>query len=284
MTLPADAAGDSPTELEAVRHLVELGYADPLELAARRAMAEQAQQSQFHRAEELLRAGHTAAAIEILEPAVQTAHDWIAGRRLLARAYFRAGQFDAASELLEWLELHAVEHAELALMRATITLKQRRLDEALDHAQYALHLSDALPAAELIVAEVHLRRGRLDAAEAAYRAIDGPQHATAAKIGLAAVALRRCEYEVAAELALEALEQDLCRWEAHWCLGRALMHLGRWPEARVAMETCARLRPSLAAPHRWLAKICEQQDDDANAAEFRQRAREATRRRRSPRK
>jgi len=279
-----DAAAGSTDELAAVRHLVELGYEDPLDVAARHLAAERALQSQFHRADELLRGGQAAAAVEILESAVQAAPEWVAGRHLLARAYFRAGQLDAASELLDWLELHAVEHAELALIRATIALKRRRLGEALDHAQYALHLGDPLPAAELIVAEVHLRHGRLDVAEAAYRAIDGPQHAAAAKSGLAAVALRRGEYEAAAELALEALEQDLHRWEAHYYLGRALMHLGRWPEARVAMESCAKLRPSLAAPHRWLARISEQQDDVAGARESRQRAREVISRRRSSRK
>jgi len=278
------AAAGSPEELAAVRHLVELGYEDALDVARRRMTAERAQQSQFNRAEELLRAGQLAPAIELLEAATHAAPDWTAGRHLLARAYFRAGRFDAAAELLDWLELHAVEHAELALMRATIALRRRRLAEALDQAQYAKCLQEPFFAADLIIAEVRFRRGELEAAETAYRAAAGRRgHEAAANMGLAAIALRRRDYAAAVDLSLQALEQDVNLWRAHYQLGLALVHLERRPEARVALETAGRLNPVIAGPYRWLAHLCASQNDAPAAAEFRRRGQEVIARRRAAR-
>jgi tetratricopeptide (TPR) repeat protein len=275
----------SPEEAAAVRHLVELGYEDPLEVAIRAAALQRAQQSQLNRAEELLKAGELRAAIELLEAASQAAPDWTGCRHLLARAYFRAGRFGAAGETLDWLELHAVEHAELALMRAAMALKRRRLDEARDQAEYARCLQIPLPAAELILGEVHFRRRELDAAEAAYRsALRHGGSEAPAYAGLAAIALQRGEYELAVESSLEAVEQDFRLWPAHYRLGVALVQLERWPEARVALETAARLNPAIAGPYRWLAQLCNRQNDAAMAAEFRRRAHEVIERRRSNRR
>ncbi|HEX5034879.1 MAG TPA: tetratricopeptide repeat protein, partial [bacterium] len=172
-----------------------------------------------------------------------------------ARAYFRAGRLKETQELLHWLEVHGVEHAELALMRARIALKRRKLDEALDSASYAKCLQDPLPEADLLIGEVHFRRNQLDAAEVAYTAAEtrAPSAATAA--GLAAIALRRGNAELAADQCLTALDRDMTHWPAHYRLGLALMQLQRWPEARLAFETTTRLQPTLTGPHRFLSRL-----------------------------
>jgi tetratricopeptide (TPR) repeat protein len=242
------------------RHLLELGYADPLETAARESMRKRAQESELNRAGELLSAGDVGSAIELLERAVAGDDAWTAGRHWLARAYFRAGRLNETQKLLHWHEVHGVEHAELALMRARIALKRRKLDEALDSASYAKCLQDPLPEADLLIGEIHFRRNQLDAAEAAYTAAETRAPSAASAAGLAAIALRRRNAELAADQCLTALDRDMNHWPAHYRLGLALLQMEHWPEARLAFETVTRLQPELAGPHRFLSRLSKQEN------------------------
>ena len=67
----------------AVRHLVALGYEDPLEAAMRQAAVERSQRAQLAGAEELLKAGDATRAIAELESMIDDAGDWAAPHQLL---------------------------------------------------------------------------------------------------------------------------------------------------------------------------------------------------------
>jgi tetratricopeptide (TPR) repeat protein len=283
MTGAWQAAG-SLEEQAAVRHLVDLGYEDPLEIAARETIRRRAQESQLNRAAELAGAGQSQAAIDLLESAVAGDERWTAGRHWLARAYFCAGNNKRAAELLHWLEVHGVEHAELALMRAALALKRRELNQALDWAGYAKCLQDPLPEADVLIGEIHLRRGQLDEAEAAFNRAATHAESASALAGLGSVALRRGELEVAADRFLSALERDMSLWKAHFRLGWALLHLNRREEARVSFATVARLQPQLAGPFGFLWRLCELEGDATGFAELKARASEVIRRRREARR
>jgi tetratricopeptide (TPR) repeat protein len=201
---------------------------------------------------------------------------------LLAVAYYRAGKLSSALEQLEWLEFHGVEHAQLALLRATIELSRRRLDTALDQACYARHLGASLPGPEVVIGEVNLRRGNLDAADAAFQRATELAPADAGPVsGQAAVALRRGDDEAAIDLALHALELNLEFPLAHYRLGAALALRRQYPESRVAFEAFARLSPQKAAPYRWLALVCTAIGDNVAAHEYRQRGRRVIKQRRA---
>lgn len=264
-----------------VQHLLELGYEDPWELAARQQAKQRAQQAELNRAEELVRAGQVTEAIALLESAAAADAEWTAVRHLLARAYFRSGRFADAMAMLDWLEVHAVEHVELALMRATIALRQRQFDAAVDQAAYAGRLQSPLPAAELIVAEVAFRRGNTAAAEQTYRSVveQFPQQAEA-YVGMAAMAMREGRCEDAADWALQAIELDGRRWQAHCHLGRALIRLGQVSAAKTALDTAARLAPERAAPLYWRRRIAELEGDAAAAETYRELGRQRLARRR----
>jgi tetratricopeptide (TPR) repeat protein len=264
-------ATGSPEEQRSVRHLEELGYVDPLETATRNAMLRRAQDSQLNQARELLDSGDVDAAIGLLERAADASPAWTAGRHMLARAQFRAGRVDAALELLDWLQWHAVEHAELALMRAQIALKRRSLDEALEWAAYAKFQQTTLPEADIVVGEARLRRGHLAEAEQAFAAA-AKHGSSAAEAGMAAVALRRHKFELAVEHSLNALEKDMGAWPAHYRLGLALFKMQRWSEAKIALETAARLNPATAGPYRWLAHMASMSGDFVGSERYRQLA------------
>lgn len=272
---------DVTAKSTAVRHLVALGYEDPLEAATRQAAVERSQLAQLAGAEELLKAGDATGAIAELEAMINAAADWAAPHQLLARAYYRTGRWRAAAKQLEWLESHGVEHAELALLRAQLALRARSLEEARDHASYAKALHQPLAAADVLIGDVEFRLGDLAAAEAAYRGaieVQGP-HATALA-GLAAVALRRGELAEAIDWSLQAIEQAPKMTTAHYRLGLALWRLQRAREASAALVTAATLNAQLAGPHRWLATIAAAEGDLAAAEKYRRLGQEVVERRR----
>ena len=129
---------------------------------------------------------------------------------------------------------------------------------------------------------MHLRRGDLDAAEAAFqRAAELAPGNAGPWSGRAAVALRRGNYETAIDLALHALELNLEFPLAHYRLGAALALRRQYLESRVALETFARLSPHKAAPYRWLAFVCTAMEDGVTANEFRERGRRVIQQRRA---
>ncbi len=275
-----EALSGATTESAAVAHLVALGYEDPVEAAARSTAVEQARQATLKAAEELLKKGDVATAIDSLESMCGDASEWAAPHHLLARAYCLAGRWDAVGERLRWLEWQGVEHAELALLRAKLALRKRSLDAATDQAEYAKHLHHPLPAAEVLIGEVEFRRGNLAASEAAYRrAIEVPGPNAAAWAGLAAIALRRDELAEAIDCSLRAIEQEPRLASAHYRLGLALQKLHRTHEATAALRAAAALNPTLAGPFRWLALLAVKQGEPVAAKEFQRLGKEVIARR-----
>jgi len=277
-----DNSSGPSSESAAVAHLVALGYEDPLELAEREAVHRQRQRTQIDAAEAELKQGVTERAVDALEALSLEAPEWSAPRHLLARAYARMGRSAAATEQLDWLECHGVEHAELALLRAQLALRVRWFDAAREHAEYAQALQRPLAAADLAIGEIEFRRGNLTAAEAAFhRAIAVPAPHAVAKAALAAIALRRGDYAEAIDWSLQALEEKPRLAAAHYRLGLALYKLQRLPEATAALEAAATLNPKLAGPFRWLVQIAAKQGDDARVERYRRRGDEVVAMRRS---
>jgi Tfp pilus assembly protein PilF len=280
-----EESSDATTESAAVSHLIALGYEDPVEAASRWAAVERARQATLKVAEELLKQGDAAAAVDSLESMIDDAPDWTVPRHLLARAYYRAGRWSEVGEQLRWLECQGVEHAELALLRAKLALRARSLDEACDQAEYARHLHHPLPVADVLIGEVEYRRGNLAAADGAYRrATETPGPNAAAWAGLAAVALRRDDLAQSIDWSLRAIEQDPRMASAHYRLGLALYKIHRPHEATAALRAAASLAPMLAGPFRWLVRLASEQGDVAAEEEYRRIGREVIARRRLSRR
>lgn len=265
-----------------VAHLRELGYEDPQESAAKRAAAERCLDEQLVEARVRLESGDLAAAIDQLEGLAAASPEWAAPRASLARAYLQAGRFGAAEQCLAWLETHGIEHPQFSLMRATIAAAQRRFNAAMDEAEYARSMNNALPAAEVLLGEIHLRCGRLNAAAEAFeRALAVRADDAGALVGLANVSLRRGDDDRAIDLALQALDVTLEWPAAHLCLGLALARIERPADAVTALETFVKLAPCrAAAAARLMARICEGAGDVAQAAARRERSRKLVRERR----
>jgi tetratricopeptide (TPR) repeat protein len=276
---------DSEKAFESVRHLFDLGYQDPNDVAAHRRVEEQGRADELHRAESLLAGGRLAEAVSVLEQLAELTPGWPAPHRLLAPTYYVAHRFDDARQHLDWLRFRGIESAQLAELRARVELGARNLEAALDQANYARDLDEQMPGIDALIGDVHRRRGRLDDAEQAYHRelTRGPGNA-AALSGLAALCLRRGDCPAAVDWALQALEQDFRLPLVHYRLGIALAALNRPEEAITALETAVKLRPHFAAPFRWMTEVARRQfHDPRRAAEYRRRGQECLRARRSQR-
>jgi predicted Zn-dependent protease len=264
---------------DSVRHLVELGYVDPDVVAAREAMLRRDLEAEFQQALKPFERGELSEAAERLEKLSTHDPNWIAPRQLLAEIYYRLGDLARSEAQLEWLTLHAVEQPRLALISGAIALARRDMTAALEALTYAAHVEPELPSVHTLLGTTFLRLGKLNEAEQTFnRALAQRPDDALAHDGLAAVYLRQSNYEAAANSALEALEQDLHLFRAHYHLGVALTHLDRPNEAITALDTAAKLSPTAAAPYFWLARIADRQlADPACAQGYRTNARKRLR-------
>ncbi len=250
---------DASSELgvpHSVAHLLELGYRDPLEVAAEEGRQAESLAAILKQVQARLDAGHSGEAIALLHQSTKQWSQAAEPRWMLAQAELRARNLRGAEEHLFWLQMHGFERAEFSLLWAGVALQQRRLAEALEHAEYARFLHNPLPSADVVVGEVRFRLGELEAAAAEYQqALRHDERNAAALAGLAAVALRKRNDEAAVDYGLRSAELDMGRASTHYRLGLALMRLEDKDAARAAFEAAMRLDPRLRGPRRWLSRL-----------------------------
>jgi tetratricopeptide (TPR) repeat protein len=272
-------------EDESVRHLVALGYVDPIEVEAREAARRRELEVRLRQAIEPRRQGRDDQAAVALEKLAVDDPDWVSPRQQLAEIYYSAGRWDEAQAHLDWLADHGVDHPRLALIAGGIAAVRRNFRSALEDLQYARNAEPNLPSVHTLLGTVLFRLGRLDEAENAFRqAADQNPTDARARDSVAAVCLKHGEYEAAADWALRSLEQDMQLFRAHYHLGVALAYLNRPTEAVAALEAAARVEPARVAPYYWLSRIATQQlHDSAASARYLELARGIIRQRRAQR-
>jgi tetratricopeptide (TPR) repeat protein len=269
---------------ESVRHLLELGYVDPDVVRARDAGLRQQLDADLQKARLQYKQGDLTESERLLAQLARDDAEWAAPHQLLAQIYYQSGRTNDARVQLDWLAEHAVEHPRFALIAAAIALSRREFVSALDQLHYAYHFEPDLPAIDTLIGTAHLRLSQLDPAQEGFRkAIDRDPNDARAHDGLAAIELRRGQFEQAANSALEALEHDIRLYSAHCHLGLALIRLGRTQEAIAAFETAANVNPTRGAPFHWLSRIARGQLGDRDrAASYEATGRDIVRQRRGP--
>jgi tetratricopeptide (TPR) repeat protein len=270
---------------ESVRHLIELGYADPDDAAADKAELRRRLQADLDRALQLNSQGQRPHAVALLERISVDDPDWATPRQRLAEIYYNAGDWQRAQEQLDWLAYHGVEHPRLALIAGAVALARRELRTALEELQYARDVEPNLPSVHTLLGNTLLRLQRWDEAEDAFRqAVQHDPNDARARDGMAVICLQHGEHEDAADWALRALEQDMRLYRAHYHLGLALAQLKRPAESMQALEASTKVNAARTAPYYWLAHISRYQLNDLAAANlYRELARKIIRQRRAER-
>ncbi len=254
-------------EHESVRHLIELGYVDPAEVALREAALRSQLEAELQQAIKATEQGRIAEAVASLERLKVDDPTWIAPHPLLAEIHYRSGRRDEAQAELLWLEHHGVENPRLSLWAAGIAIGRREFAAALELLDYAVHVDPALPSVHSTHGNVLLRLGKVDQAQEAFeRALVQDGDSIHALDGMAAICLIQGDYEAAADWALSAVEKNIQYSRAHYHLGVALSKLDRPAEALAAFEASSRTDPLRACPYYWMSRIAAQQLHDQERA------------------
>lgn len=257
---PGGSAGESPAEsLEAVRHLIALGYIDPPDDDVQEAIDRTLAENRFNLARSLLDARQPDRAIQLLEGLMRDCPGHPGYNAVLFEAYHAAGRSADSRRIAEamWARGHRGPLAHLAM--AAVDIAERKPDAALRHLEEAKRMSPDLPGLPVLAGRAWLRLRRWDEAANAFAAalrLDADDES--AWHGQACVALGRGENEHAAEHVLRAVGLRGDYAEAHYHLGVALSRLGRPQNAESAFRRCLSLRPGLLVAYGRLLDLYEE--------------------------
>ncbi|HUF78447.1 MAG TPA: sulfatase-like hydrolase/transferase, partial [Thermoanaerobaculia bacterium] len=209
---------------------------------------------------EQFRSGRFSAAVPLFREVLGEEPGLLDGWEYLGHSLMRLGRPAEALEAYERLLTASAGSPQAALGAAGALLELGRLDEAVEHAELAVEL---LPVdAHDQLAQIHLRRGDLEAAERhAERAVARRGARLGPLITRAHVALDRRQPERALELTDRALadlapEVDTEIYRGLFLVrGQALAELGRSEEAARALAREIELFPEELAPYSRLALL-----------------------------
>ena len=265
-----------------VKHLLALEYLDPLDMTAREAVLHCERTAVLNRAISLLDTGLISEATTVLEQLTREHPNWYSTRSLLAETYYRGTRLKDARKVIDDLRCQGYEYPQLYLLATAVEIDNRQFDLAMQELHCARRGSILPFGWSVLEGNIHLRRGELEAAEAAFQKSVAAEGSTVDVLdGLAAVKLRTGDFESAALFALDALAMDMRHARSHYHLAVALYFLEKPHEALQALSSWSAVEPTAAAPYRWMARIHERQlDNPIEAESHRKRGTAIIRRRR----
>jgi predicted AlkP superfamily phosphohydrolase/phosphomutase/tetratricopeptide (TPR) repeat protein len=266
-----ESAADS---LEAVRHLIDLGYIDPPDDDVCETIDATLRQNRYTLARSLIDARQSTRATEVLESLARERPASVEYNVTLFEAYYSLGRVADAKRIATtmWDRGYRGPLAHLAM--AAIDLAERRAASALEHLRAAEQTDPQAAGLHEMIGRAHLRLGRWDDARRAFEtAAARDPDSPFPHDGLACAALGADEFEQAAGHALRAVRLRADYAEAHYHLGIALSHSARPREAEAALLRSVSLRPNLLAAYRRLIELYEGPLlDEGKARRSRQRA------------
>jgi predicted AlkP superfamily phosphohydrolase/phosphomutase/tetratricopeptide (TPR) repeat protein len=171
-------------------------------------------------------------------------------------------------ELARWRNLARYHPAVTEYLKAQVLIARKRYAEALDKLQQITEGDLRRPGVLLEIADLHLRLGHEGDAQQLYeKALALDPDDVRAYIGLSRLALRRRKYQVAAHLALDALQRAGQDPLPHFLLGRALAGLKAYERAAEAFRAAIAFNPNFPEAHERLAALLEKHLCDLESAQ-----------------
>jgi len=156
--------------------------------------------------------------------------------------------------------------------QGNIALAEANYEQALAHFDNAAPTEATRPALLLQIGEACLRLRQPDRAQQSFeRAAAIDPESPHVHLGFCRVHLLRGEHAAAAASALRAIGLRYPFPMAHFCLGRALFHLGRTLQAAEALQVALSINPHFAEAHRLLAVIHRHRLGDVDQARVHRR-------------
>jgi predicted AlkP superfamily phosphohydrolase/phosphomutase/tetratricopeptide (TPR) repeat protein len=177
------------------------------------------------------------------------------GELLLARAYLANGR---AAEAIAILESNQDQQTGpwVNLMLGAAQLDIGNIEASLKWLRKAEQAEPRLPTLHVLIGNVYARTREWVDAERAYQyALEIDAECPDALIGLATVRLAQRRNEEASELALNAVGLRHFNAFGHYVLGRALVRIGHWNRAILALDTALSMAPAMGQARRLLGAV-----------------------------
>ncbi len=253
---PPDLRQDPVAAQQALQQLVDLGYIQPPDADAQKAVGQVIDNMQFHLGLSVLHYGSPSEAAKIFEGLLSRYPEEKLYGFPLAQAYFKGGNLPQARAILErFLNLNENSPA-MELTLGSLLQAEGKTEEALVHLQKAEKLAPDMPQLQLRLGSAYLAGRQFKQAEGAFRKaleLDGDN--AEACYGLSVALLRQNILEEALELALRAVGLQHHYPAAHFQLGVALARLNQPARAAMAFEHGLAMKPGVLTAHRYLARL-----------------------------
>jgi predicted AlkP superfamily phosphohydrolase/phosphomutase/tetratricopeptide (TPR) repeat protein len=175
---------------------------------------------------------------------------------LLATGRARELSEDERRELARWRKLARFQPPVVDYLKAQVLTAAERYGEALDALERVTEAHLVRPGLLLQTAELYLRQHRRREARQVYeKALQIDPDNAGAHLGLCRMALRRKQFNLAAQHALDAVDRHYQHPPAHFVLGQALAGMGEYARAAEAFRAAISLNPNYPEAHARLAAL-----------------------------
>jgi predicted AlkP superfamily phosphohydrolase/phosphomutase/tetratricopeptide (TPR) repeat protein len=166
-------------------------------------------------------------------------------------------------ELVKWRKLRRFQPPVVDYLKAQVAAMDRKPAEALEMLQRVQDTQVARPGLFLQTAELYIKLRRWDDAEQTYvKALSVDPDNPLAHLGMCRTALRRRDFQKAAQSALDSLQRLFHHPMAHFLLGVSLIGLRDYARAADALRAALTLNPNFPQAHLRLAWLLRRRLND----------------------
>jgi predicted AlkP superfamily phosphohydrolase/phosphomutase/tetratricopeptide (TPR) repeat protein len=267
---PKDMQRDPIGEQAAMQQLIELGYIQKPDENVAKNIEDTVDESKFYLARVYMNKNNYSEALPILEDLYTRKSDQVRYAFRYAKCLEVLSRIDDSNDIVQKIiDNEKKEYPALFLLKGTLEYAKGNYEKALELLRKTESLDSKLPQLHQQIGFVYLKMRRpLDAEKAFMRAYENDPENEQVHYGLAQVKLRRKEYELAAEYALNAVGLLYYFPRAHLTLGIALAKLRMYERAVEAFEVSLKMTPGLIAAHKYLSYIYLTQIKDKERADM----------------
>jgi len=254
---PSDMQRDPIAELAAMQQLVELGYIQKPDENVAKNIEQTVDESRFYLARVYMNKNEYANALPMLEDLYKRKGKEVRYAFRYAKCLAALEKIDDSNDVVQKIIGHETkEYPALFLLKGTLEFAKGNNEKALELLKKTESIDSKLPQLYQQIGFVYLRMRRPNDAENAFKkALENDPENEQVHYGLSSTMLRKKEYELAAEYALNAVGLLYHYPRAHLNLGIALAKLGMFDRAVEAFEVSLRMAPGLIAAHKYLSYI-----------------------------
>lgn len=254
---PKDMQRDPIAEQAAMQQLIELGYIQKPDENIAKNIEDTVDESKFYLARVYMNKNNYVEALPIFEDLYKRKSDQIRYAFRYAKCLEALNKIDDSNIIVQKIiDNEKKGYPALFLLKGTLEYAKGNYEKALELLRKTESLDSKLPQLHQQIGFVYLKiRRPLDAEKAFMRAYENDPENEQVHYGLSQVMLRKKEYELAAEYALNTVGLLYHFPRAHLTLGIALAKLGMYERAVEAFEVSLRMAPGLIAAHKYLSYI-----------------------------